>query len=1739
MGSVTELESREVRVAQIPEGFSAEPTGLDKALSFIAPSEGGFAVVGGMPTNAGVEQGTYDSFAKKNGFDTKPVKDLTQDEIRSFYDKEFFSGMDFNMIESERVRNLTFSTEINTEYRRGIKMLQEVVGSKPDGILGAKTVAALNEKIAQEGEDEVLQEMLDKKTAFYNDVAASNPEKKKFLKGWLNRVKEEAKMLDIADLNPFAIKEAYAEEAPIKGELPDGRTGFAVEIPEGFVAETDEIIDTPDGQTFLSAAPEKSLLGKAQDFIANKLMGKADKDMKRADLVYALAKANRLPISVVDKNLDTMLKNPEFTGIRGEFQQTLAGKQKEVRREKTLKQNIGEGLSFGFYKGDAELKKEFPVSAGAGQVIGGVAAFIGTAEVLAALGLGRLALNIGAKAEVVTHLAPRFLPPALTSGTVFATNAGLREMADQVHEGDLNVFALGGKTMKGFLEGSALGIAGRTMGYFRRVVMASGVGYVAAKTEGASDSEAALQGAIYGGFEAIGGSGRDMELKRSAATNLRDNLAKYAEFKMPEISPSQAKQMASAYLNKLAKPFGGFEKGLKETPIQLMEKLSARLKQVMTDWKGVKNVNALEIPIPKLDTAGNPAPQGAGQAKPAPLASLKSAGKVVSGLKVREDVPSKSSIAASLDNYEVQDGIKEIPMSEFELTGRSYSKDYNDRVRELQSEIEASGEISPLIVVQDNEGYYILEGAHRADALYNMGKKSIPALVVKDLGSGSSDPLFSINPGKFAENPEIPGDVDPYTGKVAGSEPPFTSMSKDKRQAKAKIIKETQEQIPLEAEIDTAARRAVKNRQTLTATRAYDTNKYINTLEQLTTSDERKAVTFLIEGKGVPENMKGTEIERIYKEDGEKLKPVVDSVKKHLDQGWEYFKKNMDTMTEADIENYVTHVWDLPRRDKKTVAAVTSWFTTKNRFAKKRLIESYKEGIDKFGLKPKTLDVAEIIRIHDAAINRSVANKIFVEEINDIKAAGVPLVERADKAPRDWVYVDHPELRKAMVIPGEIKRGEKVSEEMKSILHELGVIIGSRIHPKIFGKPNPKAGQFRPGKKPEINLQRFFTSETLAHEIGHFIDQKLGLTGLGGKKKSSEFFDRFKNELRAVNEDRIQQFKGSGKEDYAESAEEQIAEYFALLFTNADKAVELAPATTEHVMKLLSNDKNLKKLANFNFATKAKTLIDEQMNTMVKLPVKVHPSLVKPIEAVLGGRFQHPAIHAYEAVGGVLKKMQLSLSLFHHLALGETSIPTMGVKKTLDLAFNFPKIYKAIAKGDYEIYKREEAAKTWIAAGLQVGATADIPVHKIQKSLNDLAEKMKDIPIAGKAAKFIATFNDTWDKALWNYYHDTMKLLAAETLFENNADLNKPLMAQREEIATIVNDTFGGQNWERLLVSPKTLQIASWMLLSPDWTISTVRQFLSPTGAGAINKETKGLRAQMGQKFWIKAAIYFGVGVNLLNAATRKADEKANPEYYKDKEMKWADYTLFGNAIGHKTHLFAGRYADGTERYIRWGKQFREVPELVFDDTGFSPVTASIKKIGGKASPQLQLLSTATTGHTLSGFRVREVADAEGWERTMAIMATLLKSPLPFSTRTIGRDDKEFFLTDLAMPSSKGMTRYKAVDLFKYAIEAGDEQMFKEIYQDTVDNNLPAMVLVDSAITSLKSEGTREIKEHAKSIEQIDEQLPTADEKETRTLMRIKGRLLKEQAILQEGNKLLEVSLEKLRGEGYFGEEEL
>lgn len=110
------------------------------------------------------------------------------------------------------------------------------------------------------------------------------------------------------------------------------------------------------------------------------------------------------------------------------------------------------------------------------------------------------------------------------------------------------------------------------------------------------------------------------------------------------------------------------------------------------------------------------------------------AGPIVSGLEVMDKIDNMSSIRATLNDYKILPGVREIPMLLFILDDPKVS---SPRIKNLANNIKESGQIMPLIVVFDKEGPYILEGSHRIDALNLLGVETLPALLVEDLSTNA------------------------------------------------------------------------------------------------------------------------------------------------------------------------------------------------------------------------------------------------------------------------------------------------------------------------------------------------------------------------------------------------------------------------------------------------------------------------------------------------------------------------------------------------------------------------------------------------------------------------------------------------------------------------------------------------------------------------------------------------------------------------------------------------------------------------------------------------------------------------------------------------------------------------------------------------------------------------------------------------------------------------------------------
>lgn len=547
-------------------------------------------------------------------------------------------------------------------------------------------------------------------------------------------------------------------------------------------------------------------------------------------------------------------------------------------------------------------------------------------------------------------------------------------------------------------------------------------------------------------------------------------------------------------------------------------------------------------------------------------------------------------------------------------------------------------------------------------------------------------------------------------------------------------------------------------------------------------------------------------------------------------------------------------------------------------------------------------------------------------------------------------------------------------------------------------------------------------------------------------------------------------------------------------------------------------------------------------------------------EASAGDRFgvvfetyqSSPFWKAFDTLASSAKKLELGFSGFHAGALTEVymvqNMVEFGPKKAMA---NFMKYIFVDTMKNHELpcFANPEDFQEAASHLVKFGATNDYAAADVQNMFDNMRdammkvqEKLKDgNGISGTVAKasmplkvatqMLSLINKGMDVALWDFLHDGLKLATYRMRADKTKERAKKKGWTEEELSRaldedgqFVNDMFGGQHWDVLGASHRTLRYAGRVLLSPDWNASTTRHFLALTGYGSIwNEATFENFKQYYQRLWnkeltpedegrrgrqISALLCYGIGfmvfyeafANGVNAAFRAMDEekerkkaeemrKTNPDYksmyelaYGDEGMKWYDYLMRGNSLGQQSKIFLGRYADGTEMYIRHGKQFREVPEYLFNHKGELEFPGPmVQRMIGKANPMVRM--TLDDINYLSDFQASH-ADQEIQRKYGKTIGLLYKDALYWAPFLIpSQENKEFKAVDFFFPSSKGFSPWKAQSYFKDFILSGDMEGVVMTYQSCKRNGIDAEAQIKAAIGSVKALESAEMKDGVTSLQ--------------------------------------------------------
>lgn len=160
-------------------------------IPFLEKWEGGWSNYpydSGGATMKGVTLRTYTAYRKKKGL-LPPTEDdlrnISKEEWLDIYKTMYWDKIKGDAFQSQSVANLM----VDWFWMSGIiaiKRLQLIVGTKQDGIVGAKTLAAVHAK----NQKELFTQLKNARHNHFISIVTKSPEKRKFLKGWLNRLND-------------------------------------------------------------------------------------------------------------------------------------------------------------------------------------------------------------------------------------------------------------------------------------------------------------------------------------------------------------------------------------------------------------------------------------------------------------------------------------------------------------------------------------------------------------------------------------------------------------------------------------------------------------------------------------------------------------------------------------------------------------------------------------------------------------------------------------------------------------------------------------------------------------------------------------------------------------------------------------------------------------------------------------------------------------------------------------------------------------------------------------------------------------------------------------------------------------------------------------------------------------------------------------------------------------------------------------------------------------------------------------------------------------------------------------------------------------------------------------------------------------------------------------------------------------------------------------------------------------
>jgi hypothetical protein len=465
--------------------------------------------------------------------------------------------------------------------------------------------------------------------------------------------------------------------------------------------------------------------------------------------------------------------------------------------------------------------------------------------------------------------------------------------------------------------------------------------------------------------------------------------------------------------------------------------------------------------------------------------------------------------------------------------------------------------------------------------------------------------------------------------------------------------------------------------------------------------------------------------------------------------------------------------------------------------------------------------------------------------------------------------------------------------------------------------------------------------------------------------------------------------------------------------------------------------------------------------------------------------FQHPynpwPLAALEQIRAFGKQNNVNFSLFHHVAVGEVGqaeFASRGLKGMLGgLITGGNELWKGTVAGIQEAMGKTPSYRPPIVswpkemvdpfAGRLYFNTMEHE-HAITESLRQAPPR--DAPLYARLLspplRAIGNVSYVFNRGLFDFYQQGLMLKAANKIYADWLDKNpgatpKQINDFLDVNADHVNRAFGAQNLEELMLSPNTRRFLSLLLFAPVWTLSNVR--VVTAGYDTITGK------RLTNRYLASAAASWFLTTQLANYALTGALGMKDKYGVQRAHWTWdnagAPLKVGDNYVPGLTENFFnigfGRNANGTERYFRFGKPYREFPNWATDPAG---------TFQAKMSRLVGLIAVPITGAEPGGYRVWDQQSSPEQKRWRTIAETL-DFATPFSaqfvTQKVERAIKPTLFPEpsvtsqfAGVPTRQGLSFNQAVDRYREAKDAGREDIAQQVLQAAQWNNLSPIQIV-------------------------------------------------------------------------------